>query len=34
MLTEDPPRPYIQQISASLNIPAGSIGPNRRGCPD
>ena len=28
-----PGRHWIQ-ISASLNIPAGSIGPNRRGCLD
>jgi hypothetical protein len=33
MFTEHPPPPYVQ-ISASLNIPVGSIGPNRRGCLD
>jgi hypothetical protein len=33
MLTEDPPVPYAQ-ISASLNIPVGSIGPRRGRCLD
>jgi RNA polymerase sigma factor (sigma-70 family) len=33
MLTEDPPAPYAQ-ISASLNIPVGSIGPRRGRCLD
>jgi RNA polymerase sigma factor (sigma-70 family) len=33
MLTKDPPMPYAQ-ISASLNIPAGSIGPRRGRCLD
>jgi RNA polymerase sigma factor (sigma-70 family) len=31
MLTEDPPRPYAQ-ISATLDIPVGSIGPTRSRC--
>ena len=33
MLTEDPPVPYAQ-ISASLNIPVGSIGPRSGRCLD
>ena len=33
MLTEDPPVPYAQ-ISASLSIPVGSIGPRRGRCLD
>jgi RNA polymerase sigma factor (sigma-70 family) len=33
MLIEDPPVPYAQ-ISASLNIPVGSIGPRRARCLD
>jgi RNA polymerase sigma factor (sigma-70 family) len=33
LLIEDPPVPYAQ-ISASLGISAGSIGPNRRRCLD
>jgi RNA polymerase sigma factor (sigma-70 family) len=33
MLTEDPPVPYAQ-ISVSLNIPVGSIGPRRGRCLD
>jgi hypothetical protein len=32
-LTQDPPLPYAT-ISATLNIPAGSIGPNRGRCLD
>ncbi len=31
MLTDDPPMPYAQ-ISATLGIPVGSIGPRRRRC--
>ena len=31
LLVEDPPRPYAQ-ISATLGIPVGSIGPARRRC--
>jgi RNA polymerase sigma factor (sigma-70 family) len=31
LLTEDPPVPYAQ-ISATLGIPAGSIGPTRSRC--
>ena len=33
MLTEDPPVPYAQ-ISASLNVPVGSIGPRTDRCLD
>jgi DNA-directed RNA polymerase specialized sigma24 family protein len=33
MLIQDPPVPYAQ-ISASLNIPVGSIGPRRGRCLD
>ena len=33
MLIQDPPVPYAQ-ISAALNIPAGSIGPHRGRCLD
>jgi RNA polymerase sigma factor (sigma-70 family) len=33
LLIEDPPVPYAE-ISARLGIPIGSIGPNRRRCPD
>jgi DNA-directed RNA polymerase specialized sigma24 family protein len=33
LLIEDPPVPYAE-ISASLGIPIGSIGPNRRRCLD
>jgi len=33
MLTEDPPVPYAQ-ISASLNIPVGSVGRRRSRCLD
>jgi RNA polymerase sigma factor (sigma-70 family) len=33
MLIEDPPMPYAQ-ISATLSIPVGSIGPRRRRCLD
>ena len=33
LLIQDPPLPYAT-ISARLNIPAGSIGPNRRRCLD
>jgi hypothetical protein len=33
MLTEDPPAPYAQ-ISASLNVPVGSIGPRTGRCLD
>jgi RNA polymerase sigma factor (sigma-70 family) len=33
LLLQDPPPPYAT-ISARLNIPAGSIGPNRRRCLD
>jgi DNA-directed RNA polymerase specialized sigma24 family protein len=31
MLTSDPPRPYAE-ISAKLQIPVGSIGPQRARC--
>jgi hypothetical protein len=33
LLLEDPPIPYAE-INARLGIPAGSIGPTRRRCPD